>query len=357
MGKGKKKKEKKEKAVAGFSGTVDREKWLSELEAVQPGLSPKGIIDQSNAFVFQDGRVLTFNDIIGCHIESSVGLHGAVGAQSLLQVLKKIKSAELQVSVKDGNLLLVHGKNRVSIHMDAKITLPVDNIGSPTKWKDIPDGVLDAVEVVVQCAGTDERTFILTCVHLHPERLEATDNVQACQYSMKTGVSESMLVGRDSLKHIVSLGMTQFSEAKNWLHFRNPMGMVLSCRRYAEKYPELTKHFKQIDGDKATLPAKLEDVLDVAAVFSSEHADDNRVKVTLEGGKMKVHSKGVTGQAYSDIPCKFKGDAKQFRIRPQLFGDIAKRFTDCIISKTKLAFKGKNFRYICCLGAVEDGTD
>jgi hypothetical protein len=82
------------------------------------------------------------------------------------------------------------------------------------------------------------------CINLTPRFVEAWDNFQIARYKIKTGLTEPVLVRQSSIKHVVSLGMTETAETQGWLHFKNPNGLVLSCRRYVDQFPsdDLTKY-------------------------------------------------------------------------------------------------------------------
>src|SRR5437660_934669 len=87
---------------------VSREKFLHALESVEPGLSPRDIVDQANAFVFRNGRLYTYNDELACRIKSPLGkeLEGAVRAEKLLELLRKLPEDEVTIDQRDGQLLV-----------------------------------------------------------------------------------------------------------------------------------------------------------------------------------------------------------------------------------------------------------
>jgi hypothetical protein len=70
--------------------TVNREQFIKELESVQAGLSVRAATEQSNCFVFSDGVVRTFNDEIACEQKTSLKITGAVIADPLISLLRKL---------------------------------------------------------------------------------------------------------------------------------------------------------------------------------------------------------------------------------------------------------------------------
>jgi hypothetical protein len=69
---------------------INREEFLRNLESVEPGLSPREILEQSSCFIFQKGWIKTFNDEVACKIKSPLKLEGAVQAAPLLAILSAI---------------------------------------------------------------------------------------------------------------------------------------------------------------------------------------------------------------------------------------------------------------------------
>lgn len=337
---------------------VNRENLLSQLELVQPGLSPREIVEQSSCFIFKAGTVQTYNDEIACSHKCDLKLTGAVQAAPLMAVLRKLAEEELEVEQTEGELILKGKKRRAGIRMEKDILLPIDSVEQPGSWKALPEDFGDAIQIVEQCAGKDESKFTTTCIHIHPKYVEAFDNYQASRYKVKTGFTQETLVRRDSLKHITTLGMTEFSETETWVHFRNSSGLTLSCRRFIEEYPPLDK-ILDVHGTKATLPKGLAEAADKAEIFSSENADNNQVTVELRPGKLRITGQGTSGW-YSEIKnLSYEGTPISFTIAPKLLMALTQKHNECEIAEERLKVDGGRFIYVTCLGKVEgdDGEE
>ena len=275
---------------------VSREVLLNKLETVQPGISPKEIIDQSGCFVFKDGEVMTYNDEVSCRQKVDLKIEGAVTAAPLLAILRKLTEDVVDIHVlKYGCELRIKGKKKqASIRMEAEIRLEIDVVERHKKWKKLHEDFAEAIHIVGQCVGTDESKPTTTCIHIHPEWVEASDNYQVSQFKMKTGVKTSCLVKQTSLKHIVSLGMTKFSETESWFHFKNPNGLIVSCRRYVEEFGD-TAAILAVKGTPTVLPKGLAEAVDKAASFSSE-PDENQVLIELRPGKLRLRAVVTLGR-------------------------------------------------------------
>ena len=183
--------------------------------------------------------------------------------------------------------------------------------------------------------------------------MEASDNYQVGRFRLKTGIKNSILVRRNSLKHIVSLDMTQFSETKSWLHFKNPSDLILSCRKYIEDYPtdDITKYLKA-KGTKTQLPKGIKDAVDKAEVFSAENVEDNVVVVHLQRGKIKIKGRGISGWFSEIKKIHYKGEEMAFSIAPQLLADLSQNYNDCEITKDKLKVESGKFSYVTVLNPI-----
>jgi len=332
----------------------DREELLRKLEAVAPGLAIKEAVEQSSCFVFKDGHVITFNDEIACAMECEVGLEGAVAAKPLLDLLGKMveKVIDIRENPEGGELLVKGTRRRSGITLEAEITLPIGAVEKPKKWSDLHPEFADAVGVVQQCASKDANNFHLTCIHVTPEWVEACDNFQLARYPLETGVAKECLVKRDSLKHVTGLGMTEVSETKTWLHFRNPTGLVLSVRREMMDFEDISA-ILEVDGTPTTLPGGLAEAVEKAEIFSAENSENNVVTVDLKAGQLRLRGRGASGWYEERKDVKWDGEPLSFNMAPQLLVDITTRTNDCFIAPGRLKIDGGKFTYVTCLGKVE----
>lgn len=339
-----------------MTSVINREEFLSKLQMVQAGLSQKEIIQQSDCFVFEDGVIRTFNDEIACTVKSDLSedFKGAIRAAPLLAMLGKLKSETLDLEITESELMIkVSSTEWTKITLMKEITLAIPKIPEPKKWVKLPEGFGEAVDMVISCAGNDETKFMLTCVHLCDKWIEASDNFQIARVRMELGMTDSCLIRKDAIKHLTSLGVTKFSEAEAWIHFKSPSGVVLSCRRYLQDYPSYAKVLK-FDGAPASLPRGLDEIVEKAEIFSAEDSDNNNVIVELTKGKMVIRSVGLSGEYYKRLKLPtYKGREMVFTIAPKLLSEISKRHPDCEIGEERLKIKFGKLTYVTCLGNLD----
>ncbi len=331
---------------------IKRELLLKQCESVAPGLSAREILEQSAHLVFRGGKVTTFNDEVLCQADCCLAVEGAVVAAPLLALLRKLTEEELDIEAVEGELTVKGKGRRAGVRMESEITLPVEAVETPSKWRKMPEGLADAVKLVGHCAGTDESKFVLTCVHLHPEWIEACDGFQLARVPLETKLPDPTLIRRKSLDAVLGMGPAEWAKTDSWLHFRLPSGLAASCRRYAEKYPSLDK-LLEVEGREVELPKGIEDVLDRTRVFSSRDAVDDLVTMVLRSGQMKLTGRGPDGW-YSEVQkVKYEGDEVQFVVAPKLLLEIARLSDKCIVGPGRLKVATEKMVFVTCTGAVE----
>lgn len=354
MKNGKTKKPKQPENTVLAKATVDREEFLQKLQEVQPGLSKSEIVEQSSCFVFKDGKIITFNEQIACIAKSGLPAEaqGAVQHKKFIDMLRKFPdpTVALEFSKKQ---VVIRGKNKDSEHaIEHKILIPIEVVKVPDKWKKISDDFTDAIGIVQECATKDETAFTLTCIHIHPQWMEAFDNTQMARYTLKTGVAKPFLVSRDSIKFLPAYDLTHIAETDKWLHFKTATGTVISIERYlaeAGDYQNLTE-ILGIKGMPIVFPKALDKAADRANVHSADNTDKNLVTIELKPGKLRIIGLGDQGKYRQQMNVKYSGKPTKFQIAPNLLCEILKRDTECTISKTfKLKVDGGKFVYIACL--------
>lgn len=331
---------------------VNREKLLSTLEMVAPGLSERDLLEQSSCYILKDKKIVTFNEEVACSYRSPLDetFQGAVQASPLRSILSKMTEETIEVRQTKSSLV-INGKGKTSsITMEKNITLPMEALEPPKKWKEMPEKFADAVDFVQNCASRDAAQFHLTCIHIHPDFIEAFDNHQFARYNLKSQMSSEFLLRQSSIKNIVSLSMIESSETENWVHFRNAQKLVLSCRRYKDEYTNLDVITKKV-GYKIVLPKGLMEASDRAEVFSADNSaqEDNLIQVDLKPGLVTVTGKGNFGSHIERKKITYEGDPITFLIKPKMMVQLAKDYRDCEVSKTALLVRGGNSIFVTSL--------
>lgn len=333
---------------------IDRETILRQLEAVLPGIATKETVQQSACFAFHGGQVVTYNGQVACFHDCPLEVNGAVPAEPLLDILHNLTADEVDILVVDNRLCITSFKDKTKINIESEIVLPIDNVEQPNEWLALHEEFTEAIQIVQECAREKADEEEITFVHITPGWVEAHDNIQMARYVLHTGVKEAFLVKRDAIKHIVALGMTEFSETDSWVHFRNPHGVRLSCQRHMGDYKDLS-FLTNVSGTKTRLPKGLAEAVKRAEIFADEkRGGTGFIKIDLKEGKIRISGRGIHGEHSCEKRLKYAGQRRSFAIQPLLLVEITKRYADCRISESRLGVDGGAFTYVVCL---QDATE
>lgn len=333
-----------------MSKRIKREVLIRALESVRPGLASKEVIEQSTCFVFLDGDVVTYNDELSCRMPVGLDVEGPVSARPLSDILNKYTEEEVELEQRNGEILIKGKNKRTGIPTDKTIALPVDNVEQPDKWKPLPHGFLEAATMALACAGTDENRKDLTCVHFSAGWIESSDGYQMVRYDLDLPLKKDFMLRRESVAGLLSGSPMEIAETESWVHFRSENGLVVSCRRYADDYEDLSPHL-DVEGKKIELPQGLKDSLDKAEVFSKDNPDDNILEVRLRPGQMMLKATGMTGWHEERKEVKYQGPELGFLVPPTVFRLVLDRHDPVVINEKRLAVRGENYRYVSCLRA------
>lgn len=338
---------------------VSRTALLQVLEAVEPGLTLRAAVEQSNSIVFSKGFVYTYNEELCCRIKSPLpaSFHCAVRGKPLVEVVRKLTDEDLTVFLTDKEFRVSGSRDRGAIRAEQEVLLPYGQVEKPETWSPVPDELKDALSMAAECASKDEASFVLTCVHVTPEHVEACDDLQMLRYKLKLPLQSRFLIRKESAKHVAAVGVDRLAETKHWVHFRNNSGLRISCKRYDEEYPELSEEFARFKGRKFEFPTSTAEKVEFGSIFSSENPDDDQLTVTIGDGKFLIRGDGVSGygEAFAKFPHdKWQGPALSFGIGPKLLTEIVqkKNRKKCFVSNERLLAKGGTWTYLACLRKV-----
>lgn len=336
---------------------VIREDLLTTLQAAEAGLSNNEKLEQSTCFCCRKGKIITFNQEVCVRVPSPFPKEftGAVQSRSFLGWLKKVPERNLTVKFHDHELELQGKGKGTKVRFAQKITLPLDDVEVPDKdgWSDLPANFNEAISIVQECTGNEKKKTALACVHVTPRWVEASEGFQATRYKIKLPIDGPFLVKPKGLKHVVAMGCGEINVGREWVHFRNPLNVVVSCRRYVEDFQDLTSALQMDGGVSAELPEGLEGAVERGEVFSKEN-QDNFLVVAIEDGLLTVTAVGATGKCWEDHSVRYKGDPFAFLIAPNMLAEVVKRSNKVKITREKLKVKGPNWSYVTALTDPEE---
>lgn len=325
---------------------LNRRDFLQVLEACAPGTSNKENIDQSNCFLFRDGRVMTYNDEVCCIHEYETGIEAAVPAKLLLDYLRNSPDEELNITSTDAELLIKGAGRRSKIKLSTTVSMIVDVFDQPVNWIDVPPAFGDAIGVVADCASEDKNEEVLGCIRFTKDYMEACDRYQAIRYHITTGFEHEVLVRKTSCTPVGNMGIAAVAVDDNWVHWKTFSGLQYSVRKIMGNYPSLDPIFNRDVITRALLPGSVVDIIARAKPFMEESKAGRTVDVFLKTGKLMVKATKADGiyEELRDVP--YSGPGLMFRVQPKHIEALLKHGLPCAISNSTLQIDGDGFSHV-----------
>lgn len=329
---------------------IKRTALLQMLEGLTPGLSPREFTEQSSHFVFRDGEVATFNEFIACRQKIGLAISGAVDAAPLLKFLRTSNEREIAVRTESGKLIL-SGQSMTAQLPLAEDQSPIDDaVEKSGEWKEIGPEFIDAIARAIPLVSEDETKFPITCIHLHPDFIEATDNEQMIRVRVDTGLAEPLLLRGRSFLPMTKMGLVRMSITAKWIHLRNRTGFSCSYEKHKEPYPDLNP-LLETNGHLCAFPKNLVSICQQSATILG--ADQDWITVAMQRNKMTLKAAGKNGEFEESTPIQYDGPAFEFIIDPAILQRIADNYSIVEITANLLKAAGENWAYVARLGRFD----
>jgi hypothetical protein len=341
---------------------INKKQLQDALTKVKPGLANKEIVEQSTAFAFTQGRVVTYNDEISIsHPIEGMELEGAIQADNLYKFLSKVPDKEdkegkpipIEAILKDNEIVLTFGRAKAGLTLQSEIKLPLnEDIAQKGKWKTLPHNFPKYLGFAMSSCSKDMSKPVLTCVSVTAGGfLYASDNCRLTKCDLKEEMpTKDFLLPATAALEVVKLNPIKIAEGKGWVHFKTEEDTIISCRIMEdEDFPAIDKHLI-VKGVQLILPKMLTEVLDRAMVFAKrEHTLDESVEVLIEDQKIQLSAKSDSGWFKEDANIRYQGDPISFMITPYLLRGIMAETQACTLSKDKIKFEGDDWQYVTLL--------
>lgn len=333
---------------------IQRGPLLARLTEAAIGLSSKEILEQSNSFVFKGQELITFNDEIMVRTQNPLGFDVVVGAKDLMELLAKLSDEQIDMKVEGGELLITSGQRDAALTCTQEVHLPINAVQDVQGWSRIEEGCLPMLQQAARTCGKDETQFLSTCVHITPDRIEASDNSRLFQVDIKTGFPKEVLIPAASITAIDGLEIKRVAVG-DWTHFRTASGAVISCRCSHNKYPKDTDTaLKMRPGAEAiTLPGNLAEMIERAEVFLIG-GYDAKVGVKIANDEMVITSRKENGWYREKKRVKYSGKPMMFDIHPQFLVEMLARTRDCLVDDRKIKIVSETIQFVVSLKIKDD---
>jgi DNA polymerase III sliding clamp (beta) subunit (PCNA family) len=330
---------------------IQRKDLLRHLESCAPGLSTSGNLEQAECFIFSDGYVHTFNDEMYCKQETVLSMRCAVPAKPLLETLRKLTEDEIDVVHDiDKGVLTIKCANvrKITLNIHADAVNHHASVPQPENWQDVPPVFADALAMTADSAAKESEEFVLSCVHISPHGLQATDTFQAIRYRLECPVSKPTLIRRSACASVNGLGVAAICEVEGWLYLKTYTGLQVAVRTYDEEFPDLSEAFKQESRASLRFPPCLLDALAKASIFLADTGSGKQAQIRLKPNKVMIRGQNESG-TYEEIrDIEYDGPSRSFGLNPKYVQTLLKHDYPISLTDNAMRVRGESFSYITC---------
>ena len=348
---------------------VMRNDMLNGLEAVKPGLAGKDdLIEQSGCFVFQGGRVATYNDVTAVIYPLDLGMECAVDAAALHHLIRRSpEDSELECSLEKGEFRVTNGRRYTAgIRTEAEVRLPLSEIGAPDKWAPLPADWIEAAEMCLVSVGRDANRPVLSCVHFISDIktraawAESADGFRATRRMMRPiARAVDLAVAEHAVRALRHYTPTKWGVTDSWIHFVNDAGVTYAVRRQADPFPDLNVVFDdQGAAASGSLPDGATDALERARGFCVKNQSTATfIRMELKANVLTVSARGDAGWFRERLTADWKGEACAFDVSPQFLAEaltLIRNFT--VVDGRRLLMRGEGFIHVLGLVTTDEAA-
>jgi DNA polymerase III sliding clamp (beta) subunit (PCNA family) len=328
---------------------IKREELLTALKNTIKAVSQKEVLEQSDCFIFSNGKVFGFNDQIAVihPLPKTAGINGAVRAKELIAFLSKIKDETITLIRKKGDLVIKAAKKAAGFRFELDIQLPLDELEIPDKWRKLPKDFGKIVGVVSRsCARNMDRPAMF-CVYANESQIIGSDGEQACRYTFENfSFKKPFLIPLFAAVELSNYNLIKYQTTEGWIFFKDEYGTILCSRSFEAKYPNQNKAF-DFKGKKIDFPQDIGSCLERSSIFTSDDIkEQSLIELLLTRTELRVRSENQSGWMREKIKIKYKGPELQFLINPVILQTALGKSSNCLIGDICLKFKSGSFEYL-----------
>lgn len=336
---------------------MKKEKIQTALRLVKPGLANTEFLEQSTSFAFMGNRVVTYNDEISIsHPIEGMELTGAVKAEEFYQLLSKLSQDEIEIQVKDNELVITVDKIQAGLVLQEKIALPLDEISKIGTWYKLPENFINGLKFTLPSTSSDTSRPVLTCLHIRKVGiLEASDGFRVTRFKINEMPINSFLLPANNIQTLIKYPITQIAKGEGWCHFKTEEGTIFSCRTFEDIFPDIDKtKIMEVEGEELVFPKTLVNIIDRATVFAkNELTLDKEIIIIIANKKIIVQSQSEFGWFEEEANIRYTNTPITFSIHPDFLKEMLSTTTACIVGESSIKFTGENWEHVIWLKGGE----
>ena len=294
--------------------TLERKVLLESLKLAMPGIESGNVVLQgSDSFVFHDGKLFTYNDLIAVLVPmESVGLvdddiEGAVHAKEFYNVVSKFTSDEITLTQGDKSWEIKCGRAKATLTLlDFDFKTRLDGVTpDENAWVDLDDDFMDGVAI---CKMSSNKSNFAG-IYVNGNDILSTDGYQINLYTTKRMMPKFWIDDSRASELLKIKNFKKVQTSKTWVHFKNDDGVVFSLKTLNDVNYPYGKVRKLIDNSSpsendfhATFPSALFKSVDIADSFAMDISDQRVVRLILTNEGIEVSSEKNSGSYLDVVP-------------------------------------------------------
>jgi len=338
---------------------VKRETLVKALQFANLGTSARGeTLEQSNSFIFKEGKLITFNDEILTISESPLDFTAAVLADDFVKLMEKFPDEYLEINLK-GEEVIIKGKRRsAGITCFHEIQLPYDAVPAPSDWSKLSENTLKMLVLAAHTCGKDVTQALTMVVHTTPKLIEASDNFRLFRANLNTGFPGEVLLPALSVLKLDGLDIKRVSIAEGWAHFRTASKQVIALRCSQGKYHEGIDKLLDIGkADKVNLPKNLSEIVSRTIVMMDAEQEP-RIKIKLAPDELTVESRKDSGWYREKKRVEYMGGEMEFEVSPKFLVEILQQTREVLVNESnRMKIETDGMQFIVALYKPEKKED
>lgn len=334
---------------------ISKQRLLEALNAVQPGLSNKAIVEQSDSFIFTKGQLLTYNDKICVSYPLKTELDCALSGKEFYGIISGCPEDEVTLEQKKDSVSIKSGKDKSQLQqLDSssimELVKSLKLLSVKKKLQPLPDDFVEAINFCLFTASKDATYPVLTCLYINKNVVMSSDDFRVTKFEMKEGLESSFLLPATAAEKLVRYDVDSYYAAEDWIYFKTTNNAMFCSRAMQGEYPDYSQDF-DVKGTNLIFPNGLSKCVQDSIVMTDGDFDlDKRVQVTLDSGSVIVRAeKEGIGWTEKPVEMKYKGKKKSFVINPKFFAAILQRSNKAKLGEDRVVFTSKNSQHLISL--------
>lgn len=212
---------------------MKREELVKAIRGVLPGIDDKAVIGDSDLVSFEKGWVRGFNDKMSIAYPLDTKINCSVPGKIFFDMLNKMKSSEIRLSVKDNKLIL----NTTNSQLELKtVDRDLDKI-EDLDFKPLPENFMEALRFCSLSAAKDPAMGSLCGICFSGNEAISSDNFRIGCYQMKQSCPYFVLPFEASVELLkLKEKLIEVFVGESWVYFKGESGAIMSSRVISEEY-------------------------------------------------------------------------------------------------------------------------